>query len=336
MKTFTLVGLILLALPPMVWSSIVSVKEDPNVREGKTLFDLRDVDKSLREREDVETHYSTSNIIDLSAKNASVKFKEILLAMNIDGERNLNMRYDLHTNLDRDEGSNRFLVEWSLENNNDGTYTLRVRLRVLDLNNTQLENGVQESVLNYTCKYFEIVNEHVCVPEKCNFDEIKPPTDPVKKCVNNYRESQMVLSVVNESTSTQQPKVLGEQTQQLIVYCMQKQIETLVIHGETVCYFEGFKPENMVTYEEMRNSIMANGDWVETETAGTFQRSTVIKEWVIDSLIDTSVPELISEHQDLLTNVDPDTIQSIYDQLDYTDIDMTKGTTVEASGTLPE
>ena len=116
--------------------------------------------------------------------------------------------------------------------------------------------------------------------------------------------------------------------QNLMVKCIEKQIETLTVRGDTICYYEGFKPENMVTYEEMRSSILANGDWVETDTAGSFTRTTVIKEWEIDARIDTSIPALVEEQIRVIKDVSPEEIAQIQDQLNLTDIDMSQGTPV--------
>ena len=314
-----------------LFSEIKSEHVDPNVQAGSTLFDLRKSDMELRTRDDVNTMYVDTNDIDLSAKKARNVFKELRNIDQVDGARNMRMKYILHTDANRDVGSNRFLEEWSMEPKENNMFSVVARLRMLDLNDTTNSQGFQETIVKFDCKHHLAQKLHICIPEKCSFEGLVKPTDPVQKCVANYRESQMVLSVVNESTDTQVPKTVGDEVQLLMIKCMQKQIETLTVRGDTICYYEGFKPENMVTYKEMKESILANNDWVETDTAGTFSRTTVIKEWEIDTLIDTSVPELVEEEIRVIHEINPDEIPQIHDQLNFTDLDMSKGTRVSQS-----
>lgn len=310
-----------------------STSADPNVREGKTLFDLRKIDKELRDHPDFETSYSTDNSIDISSEKAARVFKELKMIEQTEGHvLDMRMKYILHTDEQRDAGMNRVLEEWGLKHGSDGLFDLTVRLRVLDLNNLQLEGGVQESTISYHCKEWSDMDVHVCIPSKCDFHGIEQPTDPVKVCVTNYRQSQIMLNVVNEATNTQQPVKVGEETQLLIVHCIQTHIETITIYGDNICYYKGYEPQNIVSYEEMHNKIVANGDWVETEKAGSYQRSTVVKEWQVDSLIDLSVPDLIGEKINTIREYDPAGLESIQEQLQLLDIDMEKGTTYEASG----
>jgi hypothetical protein len=333
MKTLC-ITLITILLANQTFTAIVSA--DPNVNQDESyLFDLRNMDTKLREHSDdmITTVYSTSNNIDVSAKKAVEIFKELSLIEQVERvEYNMRMKYILHTNVERDAGSNRLLEEWAMESGPQGVKNLVVRLRMLDLNQTQIEEQVHETMVRYHCKHWADVDEYFCLPDLCDFSVVKPPKDPVKVCVNNYRQSQMTLNVVNEATNTQEPRIVGEEIQLLIVHCIQTQIETVKIYGENVCYYEGFKPENMLTYEEMKASIIANKDWVETEEAGTFQRTTVIKEWQIDTQIDTSVPKMTKEQIQILQQNDPDALLKIEDQLGSVELDMSKGTTVEFSG----
>lgn len=314
-------------------SSCAIVSVDPNVLNGQTIFDQRNLDTKLGSRDDIETVYSTSNNIDLSANKATMMFKELRQIEHVEGaELNMRVKYILHTNVEREIGSNRLLEEWAMEHNSDGVDNLWVRLRVLDLNQTQLEDQVTEQMVGYHCKHWEDVDTYFCLPNRCDFDVVKPPKDPVKVCVNNYRQSQMTLNVVNEATNTQEPISAGEEIQNLIVHCIQTQIETLTIYGENVCYYEGFKPENLVSYEEMRQNILANEDWVETDSSGTFQRTTIVKEWVIDSTIDTSKPAITENQIQIIQENDPEALLDIMEQLGNVELDMTQGETVEISG----
>lgn len=288
-------------------------------------MDLRNNDIDLRTRDDVETSYSNSNNIDMSAGAASNMFKIMKKMDETEGPRNMRMKYILHTDVERDAGSNRFLEEWTMEVKENEFYTLTARLRMLDVNNLNLENGYQETLIVFDCKVYYNQDIYLCIPDKCTFDGLVAPTTPVQRCVNNYRQSQMVLTTITESTNTQKPELVGQETQRLIVECIQRQIETLVVHGDTICYYEGFKPENIVTYDQMRAKILANDDWVETENAGSFTRTTVVKEWEINSLIDTSKPELVEEEIKILKNVNPDELLKIQDQLNLTDLDMNQG-----------
>ena len=317
-KTLTCITILLLS--NLTLSSITHV--DPNVKEGTYVIDKRDVNKPLIEYENVKTTVTTSNEIDLTPAAASRMFREMHSMNELEGERDMRMRYILHENVGTEVAHNRFLEEWSMRNNNDGFYTVQIRMRMLDLGNIQDEDGIQEEILKFTCKHYPDQDVYVCIPDKCNFVGVVPPATPVQICVNNYRQSQMLLDTVKTSTSTQEPTIVGEQTQELIVRCMEQYIETITVQGEHVCYYEGFKPENMVSYEELKEKIMASGEWQETDKVGSFQRTTVTKEWEVVSTIDTSIPELVEKYTDVKKDISPEELETIYDQLGSTELNM--------------
>lgn len=329
-------SLVLFTALALTHSALASVSRvDPNVTGGSYLADRRDVNKSLIQREDVETDVTTSSYIDLSPAAASAKFREMMAMEALEGERNIRMKYVMHNNIGDDPGSNRLLESWAMTNLDNGLHSLTVVLRMLDLNNLELKNGIKENVFEFTCKYYKAQDICICKPEKCDFMNVKPPTDPVQICVNNYRQSQMVLDTVNVASQTQKPDVVGEELQNLIVLCMEQKIETLTIHGESICYYKGFEPENIVTYEDIKGKITSEPGWAETDVAGTFQRTTTIKEWEIVSKIDTSIPKLIEENTEVLKNVDSATLENILQQVKSTEIDLTKATVIEASSQGP-
>jgi hypothetical protein len=315
-------GIMLMTLAHSFNGSITRVENDPNVLEGSYLMDNRDVNKSLMTRNDIEPVVTESNRIDLSPSAASNMFRQLHSMNVVEGERNMRMKYILHQNIGNDQGSNRFLEEWSMVNNNDGFYSVVVRMRMLDLNNLSDDDGITESMLSFTCKHYSEQDVYVCLPDKCDFHGVVPPATPVQICVNNYRQSQILLDTVKTATSTQEPKTLGDDTQLLIVLCMEKYIETITVQGENICYYEGFKPENMVTYEQLKENITKSGEWVETEKAGSFQRTTIVKEWEVVSKIDTSVPILKEQHTTVLRDVDPATLATIQEQLNAKELNM--------------
>jgi len=315
-------GIMLMTLAHSFNGSITRVENDPNVLDGSHLLDLRDVDRSLMTRDDMVADVTESNRIDLTPSAASRMFRTLHSMDVVDGERNMRMKYILHQNIGSDQGSNRFLEEWSMVNNNDGFYSVVVRMRMLDLNNLSDDDGITESMLTFTCKHYSEQDVYVCLPDKCDFHGVVPPATPVQICVNNYRQSQILLDTVKTATSTQEPQALGDDTQNLIVLCMEKYIETITVQGENICYYEGFKPENMVTYDQLKANILASGEWVETENAGSFQRTTVIKEWEVVSRIDTSVPVLEEQHTNTLKDIDPATLATIQQQLSMDELNM--------------
>ena len=318
----------------LVHSSLASIVKEPNVTGGSYLLDQRDINKKLMERDDVETDVTTSAYIDLSPAAAAKHFRQLLAMNQLEGERNIRLKYIMHTDIGQDAGSNRLLEEWGLTNMDNGLYNIQVRLRMLDLNNLDLENGIKENVFEFTCKMYKVQDVAICKPEKCDFMNVTPPTDPVQICVNNYRQSQMVLDTVRVASHTQKPETAGEELQNLIVLCMEHHIETLTIHGESICYYKGFEPENIVTYEDIRSKITSEPGWIETEKAGTFERTTTIKEWEIVSKIDTSIPALLEENTEVLKNIDPKTLSDIMEQVKSTEIDLSKAVVLEASSTV--
>ena len=306
-------------------------KADPNLSGKSYLIDQRDVNRSLLTREDVESDVaSNQGYIDLSPAAAARRFRELMGMNQLEGERNMRMKYVLHNNVGQDAGSNRLLEEWALINENNGLYRIIVLLRMLDLNNTRLENGIKENVFEYTCKYYKPQDIAICKPEKCDFMNVTPPTDPVQICVNNYHQSQMVLDTVRVSSQTQKPQNVGEELQNLIVHCIEQHIENLTVHGETICYYKGFEPENIVSFKDMRKKILAEPGWMETDEAGTFRRTTTVKEWEIVSHIDTSIPALLKENSKVLKNLDPATLTNILDQVDSAAVDKSGAIVLEA------
>ena len=317
-KTFTCITILLLS--NLTLSSITRV--DPNVKEGTYLVDKRDVNKPLIEYENVKTTVTSSKEIDLTPAAASAMFREMHSTDVLEGERDMRMRYILHENVGTDVAHNRFLEEWSMRNNNNGFYKVQVRMRMLDLGNLELEDGIQEQILAFTCKHYPEQDVYVCIPDKCDFKGLIPPATPVQICVNNYRQSQMLLDTVKTSTSTQEPTIVGEQTQDLIVRCMEEYIETITVQGEHVCYYEGFKPENMVSYDDLKKKIMASGEWQETDKVGSFQRTTVIKEWEVVSTIDTSIPALVEKYTDVKKDISAEELETIYEEFGTTELKM--------------
>lgn len=95
--------------------------------------------------------------------------------------------------------------------------------------------------VGYKCKNIEIDDGHfefICVPQKCSLEEYEV-VNPKKICEENYHMSQDTIRLIDLETNVTNDERLA------LIECITNSIEQKTVEMEEICYFAGFKPENL-------------------------------------------------------------------------------------------
>lgn len=223
--------------------------------------------------------------VDVSAKRAAEQFEKLhnLMKDGI-GERTHLSHYILNVNPQTDNVNNTMLEEWRIGHGLDGQRNYKLILTTTDAYNEETPIHVQE--IDFHCKFMEVVEHMLCIPDKCDLEPFETTPTPGVICAFNYRNSQKLLTTFYESSHSIDKEDLGDGLYESTIDCMKKKIERITLRGNIECYYEGFEPDNIVSREEMEKVLIEEG-WKRLES-GEFERETVVEEKEASGVVDTN------------------------------------------------
>lgn len=136
------------------------------------------------------------------------------------------------------------------------------------------EKRLFQQTLEYKCRYFTLEDDHqifICVPKNCELQEYVIDT-PQKKCEQNYHYSQDSMQLIYL-----EPNVT-ENEKRAIIECITKGVEPATITMDEVCYYVGFKPENLdlVGKDKVEQQLAEKG-YVWNEQNKRYEREVLVK-----------------------------------------------------------
>ena len=224
----------------------------------------------------VEVHETiNSGEVDVGAKRAAEMFTHLHdLMENGDGQQIHLEHFVLNVNPDTEDVNNKLLEKWRIGMNDDNTRNYSVTIKTTNVYDE--ENPSYSQTILYQCKFEDIVEHMVCIPDKCDLESFNATPTPGIVCAHNYRMSQRLLTTVFESSHKTDQTDMGEGIYESTIDCMKRKVETMSIGSTVECYYKGFEPNNIVSYEDMKRSLLDDG-WKRLED-GTFRRETVVDE----------------------------------------------------------
>lgn len=210
--------------------------------------------------------------IDVGAKRAAQEFEKLYKILEDGlGWRTHLSHYVLNVNPETEDVNNTLLEEWRISRDEQGqpTYTL-----VLTTTNAyDEENPLHVQIIKFQCKYEKYVEHMLCIPDKCSLEPFETTPTPGIICAFNYRQSQKMLTTFYESSHETDKTDVGDGVYDATIDCMKKKIETLTIGSTIECYYKGFEPDNIVTFEQMNKGLIDEG-WKRLED-GSYRRESI-------------------------------------------------------------
>ena len=250
--------------------------------------DLRPAPVDLSNDIDVN-EVNESAEVDVSAKRAAEVFGKLheIMAKG-QGELSHYSHYVLNVNNDTDSMNNTLLEHWRIGHDDLGARTYSLIITTTDHMNE--EEPIHEQIVKFQCKYEEVVEQMVCIPEKCDLEPLETEPSPGVICAFNYRQSQTYLSSVYESTHSITDDDLGDGVYESTLECLKKKIENITVFGVYQCYYKGFEPNDVVTLEEMNEKLIDEG-WKRIEDpkmpwGSKYSRESVVEEKTASAKVD--------------------------------------------------
>ena len=185
-------------------------------------------------------------------------------------------------NPDTEDVNNTLLEEWRISRDLLGnqTYTL-----VLTTTNAyDEENPLHVQLIHFQCKYEEFVEHMLCIPNECSLEPFETTPTPGVVCAYNYRQSQKTLTTFYEASHTTSQEDLSDGLYESTIDCMKEKIEKLTVGSNIECYYKGFEPENIVSFEEMNKALIDEG-WKRLED-GSYERRSIVEEKSASAKVD--------------------------------------------------
>lgn len=265
MRQYLLITL-LLVLP--------TFQQDAAANSASQMIDLRPNPIDLSNGVDVQ-ETKNSGEVDVGAKRAADQFQILHdLMENGLGEQLHMEHFVLNVNPDTEDVNNTMLEKWRIGEDENGVRNYSVTLTTTNVYDE--ENPQYRQTIKYQCKYEPIVEHMICIPDKCDLESFSATPTPGVLCAHNYRMSQRLLATVFESSHNTDKSDAGDGVYDLTIDCMKKKVETMEIGSTVECYYKGFEPANIVSYEDMNKSLLDEG-WKRLED-GTYRRETVVEE----------------------------------------------------------
>ena len=220
--------------------------------------------------------------VDVGAKRAAVEFEKLYHLLQKEGFRTHLSHYVLNVNPDTEDVNNTLLEEWRISRSLLGELTYTLVLTTTNAYDT--ENPLHVQLIHFQCKYEDYVEHMLCIPDKCSLDPFEATPTPGVICAYNYRQSQKTLTTIYEASHTTDQVDLADGLYESTIDCMKEKIEKLKISGNIECYYKGFEPENIVSYEEMNKALIDEG-WKRLED-GTYERKSIVEEKSASALVD--------------------------------------------------
>jgi len=220
--------------------------------------------------------------VDVGAKRAAQEFEKLHDIFERAGWRTHLSHYVLNVNPDTEDVNNTLLEEWRMSRDLEGqlTYTL-----VLTTTNAYDEkNPLHVQIIKYQCKYEKMVEHMLCIPNECSLEPFETTPTPGVECAHNYRQSQKTLTTFYEASHTTDQQDLADGLYESTIDCMKEKIEKLTIGSTVECYYKGFEPSNIVSFEQMNKALIDDG-WKRLED-GTYERKTVVEEKSASAVVD--------------------------------------------------
>ena len=147
----------------------------------------------------VEVHETiNSGEVDVGAKRAAEMFTHLHdLMENGDGQQIHLEHFVLNVNPDTEDVNNKLLEKWRIGMNDDNTRNYSVTIKTTNVYDE--ENPSYSQTILYQCKFEDIVEHMVCIPDKCDLESFNATPTPGIVCAHNYRMSQRLLTTVFES-----------------------------------------------------------------------------------------------------------------------------------------
>lgn len=218
--------------------TILSIKTQETV-------DLRRKRTFRRHRVLASDKKSNTNKIDLSSQTVTPIFEslntEYLLTAPAPKYRNF-----LYTTTA--EVNNEMLITYRIDRN----HKFVIIIRTTNHNSTNPDEEIHRQRLVFNCKTLDVVDEFLCMPKKCDLSNFEPIKTPAVECEDHYKESQVLIEYTMDSVKN------VSQTEDFIE-CVREHFEVVVPNPKSMCYFVGFRPDNIVPLEDLEQKLLDEG-----------------------------------------------------------------------------
>lgn len=168
--------------------------------------------------------------------------------------------------------SRNYVYMTSAEMNNQMLVTYKITserrfvviLKTSNDNAEKKEDRVHKQRLVFKCKMLNVVKEFMCMPANCDLSNFEPIDTPGTDCDDHYNESQDLIEYTFETVKEISPT-------EDFIKCVKERMEIVTPNPKTMCFYVGFRPNNIVplsTYEEkfLENGYVKVGDSYEKKS----------------------------------------------------------------------
>ena len=262
-------SLILLALVSFAMTEsppVLIVDPVPGPHDKENPLDLRPAAVDLTDGIDHLIERKQRKRVNISTKKATEVFTK--MERNMAKGQIVAFKYVLYEQQGVENGE--LLVTWRIGQNRNGARNYTVTLTTTNVNDP--ENPIHKQRVAFRCKYSEYIEKVICGPKQCELEPYEPVETPSIKCARNYRYAEHLISTVWESSHDLDKNDLGDGIYDTTLDCFRQKVETMPVHSNEICYYEGFEPENITPLSELEDKLFEDG-WKRLEN-GTYERIT--------------------------------------------------------------
>lgn len=203
----------------------------------------------------------SNNHIDISAVAVTPIFQELFSQFQTNGGTSVfkNVLYETSAQM-----NNQMLVTYEVNKLNQ----FRVTLRTTNDNAAEEKDRVHTQDVFFNCKVLNVVKEFLCVPSNCDLTKFEPVPTPATECEDHYQQSQDFINFVFETSKDVSPT-------QDFIECVREKVEIIEPNPLTMCFYVGFRPENIVPLEVYETKLSERGFVKNAE--GVWERR--LEEW---------------------------------------------------------
>lgn len=248
MKTFALL-IIAIAATNAQKRSI----KDLNLQDNRKPLDLS---TSVQGQVDEKIN---SNKIDITAETVTPIFRDMLDEHKETGnmiEKNVFYKIDKQIN-------NNTLVQYRVYKNPKGRVIYKVIIHSTNDNAANPKKRKHIQRMRFKCKNMRFIKTFMCIPAHCKLRNYEPEPTPAMKCEDSYNRSQALVTEAFEVMK-------DVKKLKAMIDCINKKVQVMALNKKSVCYYAGFRPNNIVSLEELSLKLKRQG-W-KKQKDGTFKR----------------------------------------------------------------